>query len=153
MLLSRSGPKPTKRKAAEELSSRNTLYQCHKCGMKFVLHQQLNIHKRYCDTISYTDRAIRSHTHGYSAIHNNVEMGDAYTNQLHNQRSMVDIVRELNGIVPVQWTNVEVVTHLKDNSSQLSRRIDIVDDPSQCRIESGMIIECDSQLCLRTEDE
>ena len=88
--------------------------------MKFVLHQQLNIHKRYCDiddihanenTISYTAGAIRSHTHGYSAIHNNVEMGDAYTNQLHNQRSMVDIVRELNEAAAtesnVDFDNVE----------------------------------------------
>lgn len=55
-------------------------------------------------------------------------------------------------IIPVQWTNVEVVTHLKDNSSQLSR-IDIVDDLTQCRVESGMIIECHSHLCLRTDDE
>eukprot|EP00956_Cyclotella_meneghiniana_P017876 scaffold29439_cov42-Cyclotella_meneghiniana.AAC.1 len=129
MLLSRSGPKPTKRKAAEELSSRNTLYQCHKCGMKFVLHRQINIHKRYCDiddiranenTISYTDGAIRSHTHGYSAIHNNVEMGDAYTNQLHNQRSMVDIVRELNEAAAaesnVDFDNVENMDSDDDDS-------------------------------------
>ena len=121
MLLSRSGPKPTKRKAAEELSSRNTLNQCHQCGMKFVLHQQLNAHKRYCDiddihanenTISYTDGAIRSHTHGYSAIHNNVEMGDAYTNQLHNQRSMVDIVQELNDAAAASNVNFDNVDNM-----------------------------------------
>ena len=43
-------------------------------------------------TITYTQGELRNAVQGHSHIHNNIQMGDAYRNQLYNQPSMSDMV-------------------------------------------------------------
>ena len=43
-------------------------------------------------TITYTQGELQNAVQGYSHIHNNIQMGDAYRNQLYNQPSMSDMV-------------------------------------------------------------
>eukprot|EP00956_Cyclotella_meneghiniana_P037453 scaffold138987_cov46-Cyclotella_meneghiniana.AAC.1 len=104
-MLSRSGPR--KRKPSDQPLRRPVTHpdpnpcQCYKCGLTFLSHQQMNMHVARCketnkqaydSTLTYTQGELKNAVQGYSHIHNNVEMGDAYRNQLHNQPSMLDMV-------------------------------------------------------------
>ena len=104
-MLSRSGPR--KRKPLDQPSRRHGPHhdpntcQCYKCGLTFLSCNQMNMHVARCketnketydSTLTYTQGELKNAVQGYTHIHNNVEMGDAYRNQLHNQPSMLDMV-------------------------------------------------------------
>ena len=75
--------------------------ECHKCGLTFLSHLQMNGHVLKCketnkksnnSTITYTQGELQNAVQGHSHIHNNIQMGDAYRNQLYNQPSMSNMV-------------------------------------------------------------
>ena len=107
-MLSRSGPR--KRKPSDQPLRRAVTHpdsnscQCYKCGLTFLSCNQMNMHVARCketnketydSTLTYTQGELKNAVQGYTHIHNNVEMGDAYRNQLHNQPSMLDMVIDL----------------------------------------------------------